>query len=61
MKIFSDYAAAQLRYLTNKHADLDEETSPTVRALKRALAQTTEPALKEGLLRAIAALQARGR
>jgi hypothetical protein len=36
-------------------------TSPALRALKRALAQATEPALKANLARAIAALEARGR
>jgi uncharacterized protein (DUF2267 family) len=52
MKIFSDYCEAQLRI----RADADHETSPVLRALRRSLAQASEPRLKEGLERAIAAL-----
>jgi hypothetical protein len=66
VKVFENYAAAQLRYLANVHAAGNNEvtgdaTSPALRALKRALTQATEPALRENLARAIAALEQRAR
>jgi hypothetical protein len=66
MKIFSDYVEAQLRDLDRIRAAADHKasnvTTPAVRALKRALATTTERGLRENLARAIAALlEQRGR
>jgi hypothetical protein len=40
---------------------IEVKTSPALRALKRAIAQATEPDLRANLVRTIAALEARGR